>query len=73
MITQAMVTYFVNDCSCTLFSFCVLDDLVTAVEFDINGNYLAVGDKAGRICVFEAQVDLRLVMFYFEQGVLMLE
>lgn len=30
------------------------DDLVTAVEFDEDGEYLAVGDKAGRICVFEA-------------------
>jgi len=29
------------------------DDLVTAVEFDDTGDYLAVGDKAGRICIFE--------------------
>lgn len=29
------------------------DDLVTAVEFDHTGQFLAVGDKAGRICVFE--------------------
>ena len=29
------------------------DDLVTAVEFDETGDYLAVGDKAGRICVFD--------------------
>lgn len=29
------------------------DDLVTAVEFDESGDYLAVGDKAGRICIFE--------------------
>jgi len=27
---------------------------VTAVEFDETGEYLAVGDKAGRICIFEA-------------------
>jgi hypothetical protein len=26
---------------------------VTAVEFDETGAYLAVGDKAGRICIFE--------------------
>lgn len=31
------------------------DDLVTAVEFDESGDYLAVGDKAGRICIFESQ------------------
>ena len=30
------------------------DDLVTAVEFDPTGHFLAVGDKAGRICIFEA-------------------
>lgn len=29
------------------------DDLVTAVEFDETGEYIAVGDKAGRICIFE--------------------
>ena len=29
------------------------DDLVTAVEFDESGDYLAVGDKAGRICIFD--------------------
>ena len=29
------------------------DDLVTAVKFDDTGDYLAVGDKAGRICIFE--------------------
>lgn len=29
------------------------DDLVTAVRFDSSGDYLAVGDKAGRICIFE--------------------
>ena len=31
----------------------LLDDLVTAVQFDETGDYLAVGDKAGRICVFD--------------------
>ena len=35
-----------------LFALCA-DDLVTAVEFDETGQYLAVGDKAGRICIFE--------------------
>ena len=29
------------------------DDLVTTVEFDETGDYLAVGDKAGRICIFD--------------------
>jgi serine/threonine-protein phosphatase 2A regulatory subunit B len=30
------------------------DDLVTSVAFDCTGNFLAVGDNAGRICIFEA-------------------
>ena len=30
------------------------DELVSAVSFDSTGDYLAVGDKAGRICIFEA-------------------
>jgi serine/threonine-protein phosphatase 2A regulatory subunit B len=29
---------------------------VTAVEFDPTGDYLAVGDKAGRICIFESRL-----------------
>ena len=31
----------------------LVDDLVTAVQFDETGDYLAVGDKAGRICIFD--------------------
>ena len=31
-----------------------LEDLITAVEFDETGSHLAVGDKAGRICIFES-------------------
>lgn len=30
------------------------DDLVTALQYDPTGEYLAVGDKAGRICLFES-------------------
>jgi len=33
------------------------DDLVTAVQYDETGEYLAVGDKAGRICIFEGKED----------------
>lgn len=36
-----------------MFRLAAPDDLVTAVEFDETGQYLAVGDKAGRICIFE--------------------
>lgn len=31
------------------------EDIITFVKFDLTGNYLAVGDKAGRVIVFEAQ------------------
>lgn len=30
-------------------------DVLSAVEFDTSGNYLATGDKGGRIVVFERQ------------------
>jgi len=31
------------------------DDLVTALDFDHSGRFLAAGDKAGRVCIFENQ------------------
>lgn len=31
------------------------EDVITSLRFDQTGNYLAVGDKAGRVIVFEAQ------------------
>jgi serine/threonine-protein phosphatase 2A regulatory subunit B len=31
------------------------EDIITSLRFDHSGNYLAVGDKAGRVIVFEAQ------------------
>lgn len=34
------------------------DDLVTALEFEKSGRYLAVGDKAGRICIFQECKDV---------------
>ena len=36
----------------------VADDLVTAVEFDETSDFMAVGDKAGRICIFAANAAL---------------
>ena len=31
--------------------------MVTAVEFDNSGDFLAVGDKAGRIWMFEGHIN----------------
>lgn len=39
----------------------LLDDLVTAVAFDHCGDHVAIGDKAGRICIFEAQNALNCI------------
>jgi hypothetical protein len=46
---------------CTLHRFCALAhvleiwtaDIISAVEFDSSGNYLATGDKGGRVVLFE--------------------
>lgn len=31
------------------------EDIINTVSFDPSGSYLAVGDKAGRVIVFEAK------------------
>lgn len=33
-------------------------DLITAVEFDPTGNYLATGDRSGRVVLFERNDDV---------------
>ena len=35
----------------------IAGDMVTAVEFDHTGDFLAVGDKAGRIWLFEGHLN----------------
>lgn len=37
-----------------LFWMCSSDDIFTALDFDSSGKYIALGDKAGRITVFES-------------------
>lgn len=46
-----------------VFGICFLGDMVTAVEFDQTGDYLAVGDKAGRIWLFEAHLNKVYISF----------
>ncbi len=36
----------------TIIKFVCVADNVTAIEFDSSGNYLATGDRGGRIVVF---------------------
>lgn len=41
----------------------LLDDLISAIEFDKSGDYLAVGDRGGRVVIFEANAkkDVRMM------------
>ena len=41
------------------YDFADADDLVTAVEFDHTGEYLAIGDKAGRVSIVEEAAEGR--------------
>jgi hypothetical protein len=36
-------------------------DLLTAIEFDQDGEYLATGDRGGRVVIFEKGDDIRQV------------
>lgn len=36
-----------------MFSSILLADIISSVEFDHTGNYLATGDKGGRVVLFE--------------------
>jgi len=29
------------------------EDIISAISFDLSGNYLSLGDKAGRLIIFE--------------------
>lgn len=57
MTTRAKVWQRWSDARSVAAVLCFADDLVTSVQFDATGQYLAVGDKAGRICVFEHSPD----------------
>ena len=36
-------------------------DIISTVEFDSTGNYLATGDKGGRVVLFERNEQVRVV------------
>lgn len=39
-------------------------DIISTVEFDHTGNYLATGDKGGRVVLFERNETVRRTMAY---------
>jgi len=40
-------------------------DIISTVEFDQTGNYLATGDKGGRVVLFERNEGVRLLSTYW--------
>lgn len=44
------------------------EDIISATRFDLSGNYLAVGDKAGRVIVFEGEAGKKGINYdYFTE------
>lgn len=44
-------------------------DIISTVEFDSTGNYLATGDKGGRVVLFERNEMVRKVLLAYPRGV----
>jgi len=40
----------------------IVADIISTVEFDQTGNYLATGDKGGRVVLFERNEGVRLCL-----------
>lgn len=45
----------------TCFCF-IIADIISAVEFDHTGDYLATGDKGGRVVLFERNENVSLIV-----------
>lgn len=45
----------------TYFCF-IIADIISAVEFDHTGDYLATGDKGGRVVLFERNENVSLIV-----------
>lgn len=43
----------------------ILADIISAVEFDETGHYLATGDKGGRVVLFERNDAVRFIYPFF--------
>lgn len=46
----------------TLLFFACLADIISTVEFDHTGDYLATGDKGGRVVLFERNESVSTVI-----------
>lgn len=57
VVYRIPVVVLVVHCS----SAATLADIISTVEFDSTGNYLATGDKGGRVVLFERNEMVRLV------------
>jgi serine/threonine-protein phosphatase 2A regulatory subunit B len=40
-------------------------DIISSVEFDHTGDYLATGDKGGRVVVFLSKDGGNIIIFYY--------
>lgn len=47
------------------FFFYLLADIISTVEFDQTGDYLATGDKGGRVVLFERNESVTFSILYF--------
>lgn len=47
-------------------------DIISTVEFDHTGNYLATGDKGGRVVLFERNETVRRLLWVCNNRLLML-
>ena len=58
-ITEGSFTHLFLLYSCFGLSLMSSADIISTVEFDHTGNYLATGDKGGRVVLFERNETVR--------------
>lgn len=46
----------------------LLADIISSVEFDYTGDYLATGDKGGRVVLFERNDGVNMNIWIVERG-----
>lgn len=51
-----------------LFAVSLLADIISSVEFDYTGDYLATGDKGGRVVLFERNDGVNMNIWIVERG-----
>lgn len=60
MFSNILESIFIN-VWCYFYGCCIVD-VISAIEFDKSGDYLAVGDRGGRVVIFEKKAgkDVRI-------------